>query len=272
MQKQALSGHPASQLLCGHLTCSLDARGRSVGPTGSAWSCLGSVMCWKLSCLLSMEFFPCKKNPCSALPCSAAAPGLSSRCCESVLPRGSAEVCGNSSPSEWERSVENFPGSTPVLPCCEPDLSLSLHPSEGGWFGSLGMDPGHSSSCIQLSQGSSSRVQGAKRSVAAVPLPGHVPSLPPLGAGAVSLPLLRAWMDSWLSPFRLEQPKSLTWCKKSWCHLPAGLTLGRPLPCQAQGAAGKGRDGVALHLACPVLYPLVLEQKGVENCWLWGPG
>lgn len=55
--------------------------------------------------------------------------------------------------------------------------------------------------------------------------PGHVPSLPPLGAVAVSLPLLRARMDSWLSPFRLEQPKSLTWCKKSRCHLPMGLTF-----------------------------------------------
>lgn len=240
-----------------------------MGPAGSAWSCLGSVMCWKLSCLLSMEFFPCKKNP---LPCSAAAPGLLSRCCESVLPRGSAELCGDSSPSEWERSVENFPGSTPVLPCCEPDLSLPLHPSEGGWFGSLGMDPGQSSSRIQLSQGSSSCVQGAKRSVAAVPLPWPRPFSPPTWCWCCSLPLLRAWMDSWLSPFRLEQPKSLTWCKKSWCHLPTGLTLGLPLPCQAQGAAGKGRDGVALHLARPVLYPLVLEQKGVENCWLWGPG
>lgn len=150
-----------------------------MGPAGSAWSCLGSVMCWKLSCLLSMEFFPCKKNPCSALPCSAAALGLSSQCCESVLPRGSAELCGDSSPSEWERSVENFPGSTPVLPCCEPDLSLPLHPSEGGWFGSLGMDPGQSSSRLQLSQGSSSRVQGAKRSVAAVPLPWPRPFSPP---------------------------------------------------------------------------------------------
>lgn len=49
------------------------------------------MMCWKLSYLLCMEFFPCKKTPCSALPCSAAAPGLSSQRCESVLPRGTAQ-------------------------------------------------------------------------------------------------------------------------------------------------------------------------------------
>lgn len=51
-----------------------------------------------------------------------------------------------------------------------------------------------------------------------------------------------------------------------------GLTLGLPLPWQPQRAAGKGRDGLALLLAHPALCPLVLDQQGVENCWMWGPG
>lgn len=90
----------------------------------------------------------------------ASHPSAVSRC----FPGALGSLCrmdGDSSHSEWERSVENFPGSIPVLPCCEPDLSLPLHPSERGWFGSLGMDPGQSSSRVQLSQGSSSRVPGS---------------------------------------------------------------------------------------------------------------
>lgn len=75
---------------------------------------------------------------------------------------------GDSSHSEWEQSVENFPGSIPVLPCCEADLSLRFdlsllfHPSEGGWFGSLG------SSSVG---GAAAVPQGAPQSLAAVPLP-----------------------------------------------------------------------------------------------------
>lgn len=49
---------------------------------------------------------------------------------------------------------------------------------------------------------------GSPWSVAAVPLPWPCPFSHPPGAVAVPLPLLRARMDSWLSPFwLLEQPK-----------------------------------------------------------------
>lgn len=163
----------------------------------------------------------------------------------------------DSSHSGVENSWQNFPGSIPVLPCCEPDLSLLLHPVEGvdgleAWKWTLASP--------------AAVLQGPSRVWQPCLCPGHVPSLPPLAAVAVPLPLLRAWMDSWLSPFPLEQPKSLSWCKKSWCHLSVGLSSDLPLPCKPQGAAGTGRDGLALHLAHPLLYPLVLEQQGVENC------
>lgn len=164
MQNQALSGHPASWLLCGHLTCSLDARGRSVGPAGRAWRCLGSVMCWKLSYCSVWNFSLARRLLAVLCPALlqplASHPSAVSRCFPGAL-RSLCRRDGDSSHSEWERSVENFPGSIPVLPCCEPDLSLPLHPCERGWFGSLGMDPGQSSSRVQLSQGSSSRVPGS---------------------------------------------------------------------------------------------------------------
>lgn len=209
--------------------------------TFSSLLLLASVLDWKFSSLLSMEFFPCKKNPCSALPALL-----------SLLPllpvlwlgasrgncRGLCRMNGDSSHSEQEQSI---PGSIPVLPCCEPDLSLLLHPlTRDGGFGSLGMAPGPSCSHIRAA---AAALQGAQQSLAAVPLPWSCPFSPSLPALAAPLPLLRAWMDSWLSPFQLEQPESLTWCKKSWCHLAMGLSSGSPLPCKPQGAAGKGRDG-----------------------------
>lgn len=117
-----------------------------------------------------------------------------------------------------EHPWQNFPGSIPVLLCCEPDLSLLLHP----WEGVDGLE------AWEWTLASPAAVlQGAQQSVAAVPLPWPRP----LAAVAVPLPLLRAWKDSWLSPFQLEQPKSLTWCKKSWGRLSMGLSLDLPLPC-----------------------------------------
>lgn len=122
-------------------------------------------LCGVLEAFLSALYgiFPLQEDSlqCPALLQPLAShPSAVSRCFPGAL-RSLCRMDGDSSHSEWERSVENFPGSIPVLPCCEPDLSLPLHPCERGWFGSLGMDPGQSSSRVQLSQGSSSRVPGS---------------------------------------------------------------------------------------------------------------
>lgn len=119
-------------------------------------------------------------------------------------------------------------------------------------------------------RGAAAAFQGATRSVAAVPLPWPCPFSPPTwccccfsapsqGTDGLLALTIQAGAAK-ISDLVQEEP------------VPPSHGAHLPLPCQPQGAAGKGRDGVALHLAHPVLYPLVLEQKGVENCWLWGPG
>lgn len=146
----------------------------------------------------------------------------------------------------WQSS----PGSFPVLQCCEPGLSLLLQPSQGGWFGSLGMDPGQGSSSAR---GAAAAFQEPSRAWQPCLCPGHIPPVPLL----VLLLFLCPFSGHRWTPGS-HHSKSLTWCKKSRCHLP----MGSPLLCNPQGAAGKGRDGVALPLAHPVLCPLLWKAAG----------
>lgn len=121
-------------------------------------------MCWNLCCPLYVEFFPYKRNPCSASSRSAAASGILFLRCESVLSKGSCErlhvsevqTNSNSSNSEGELSVASirvFPRahSSPAALCSRlrPPVTALLVPSslpEGKRFGSLGTYPGQPTS------------------------------------------------------------------------------------------------------------------------------
>lgn len=134
-----------------------------MGPAGRKQGCLGSVMGWKLCRPLCMEFFPCKKNPCSALPCSAPASGILFLRCELVLSKRSRERLRQKSRrtviprtlngSRARHLFEYFLEHIPLLQRCVPESSLQLQPSllpKGEPFGSLGMYPGQPSSRLQF--------------------------------------------------------------------------------------------------------------------------
>lgn len=135
------------------------------------------------------------------------------------------------------------------------------------WEWTLGSPAATSSSA----RGAAAVFQGALGAWQPCLCPGHVPSLPHL---VLLLFLCSFSWHGWTPGSHhsgWSSQKSLTWCKKNRCHLPMGLTLDLPLPCQPQGELERAGMGWPC-LAHPVLCHLVLEQQGVENCWLWGPG
>lgn len=194
------------------------------------WSCLGSVLYWKLSSLLCLEFFPCKKNPCSALP--ALLPLLPVLWLGASRGNCLCRVNGDSLHSEQEQSV---PGSIPVLPCCEPDLSLLLHPPhrEGleAWEWTLASPAATSR---QQQPAGSPAERGSRAFALAMPLLSFpccssAPSQGMDGLLALIIPAGAAKISD-LVQEELVPPRH-------------GLSSGSPLPCKPQGAAGKGREG-----------------------------
>lgn len=144
-----------------------------------------------------------------------------------------------------------------------------------------GNGPGPSSSWIQLSQGAAAFPGSPAWQLCLCPFS------PLLGAVAASLPLLRAWRDSWLSPLQLEQPKSLTCCKKSRCHLPWGSPWAFPCPanprellaragmapgpsCSVSFGAASARAGKLLHVGARLSHPAA-PALGSQDSLTWFP-
>lgn len=98
--------------------------------------------------------------------------------------------------------------------------------------------------------------------------PGHIPSLPPPGAGAVPQPLLRAWMDSWLSPFQLEQPKISDLVQEEpvppshGAHLRSSSALPSPGSCWKK----QGWGGPAWLILLSVLWCWISEVWTTAGC------
>lgn len=146
-------------------------------------------------------------------------------------------------------SLAEFPWIIPVLPCCEPDLSLPHTPRRvdglEGWEWSLGSSVRPLCLCC-----------------------GHIPSLPPPGAGAVPQPLLRAWIDSWLSPFQLEQPKISDLVQEEpvppshGAHLRSSSALPSPGSCWKK----QGWGGPAWLILLSVLWYWISEVWTTAGC------
>lgn len=212
-------------------------------------------MYWKLSYQLCMEFFPCKKTPCSALPALLQPWPLSALgwCFPGELQsfvwderrfltlRTGAQSVASMAEFPWILSCPAVLSQTSAS-CCSPRRVDGLE----GWGWSLAR--------AAAQPGEQQLFQEPSRAWQPCLCPGHVPPVPLLVLLLFLCPLSgHTWAPG------SHHSKSLT-----WCHLPVGSPLLKP-----QGAAGKGRDGVALHLPHPVLCPLLLDQ-GVESCRLWG--